>query len=159
MLSWKRSKSARSCWRRVSWSAEWRSSRWTRLPRRPSAVMPSNVPSRWSAFSQHFPLFFKARVRFFDTVRLVPGRVSDPHKVSGGMMASVWSEVQTCIWSSWCHCLSLSLASVNPDWFYLSGTGSPGLFHTKSHLGDIQLKIWIQIHSESRFGSLITSHL
>jgi len=25
---------------------------------------------------------------------------------------SVWSEVQTCIWPSWCHCRSLSLASV-----------------------------------------------
>jgi len=25
----------------------------------------------------------------------------------------------------WCHCHSLSLAPVNPDWFYLSGTGSP----------------------------------
>ena len=24
----------------------------------------------------------------------------------------VWSEVQTCIWPSWCHCHSLSLASV-----------------------------------------------
>ena len=24
---------------------------------------------------------------------------------------SVWSEVQTCIWPSWCHCHSLSLAS------------------------------------------------
>ena len=34
--------------------------------------------------------------------------------LSGGMLAclSVWSEVQTCIWSSWCHCHSLSLASV-----------------------------------------------
>ena len=33
-------------------------------------------------------------------------------KHSGGVLAwlSVWSEVQTCIWSSWCH--SLSLASV-----------------------------------------------
>jgi len=27
---------------------------------------------------------------------------------------------------SWCHCHSLSLAPVNPDWFYLSGTSSPG---------------------------------
>ena len=27
---------------------------------------------------------------------------------------SVWSEVQTCIWPSWCHCHSLSLASVKP---------------------------------------------
>ena len=34
--------------------------------------------------------------------------------LSGGVLAwlSVWSEVQTCIWSSWCHCHSLSLASV-----------------------------------------------
>ena len=34
--------------------------------------------------------------------------------------------MQICIWPSWCHCHSLSLASVNPDWFYLSGTGSHG---------------------------------
>jgi len=35
-------------------------------------------------------------------------------KLSGGVLAwlSVWSEVQTCIWSSRFHCHSLSLASV-----------------------------------------------
>ena len=35
-------------------------------------------------------------------------------KLSGGMLAwlPVWSEVQTCIWPSWCHCHSLSLAPV-----------------------------------------------
>ena len=35
-------------------------------------------------------------------------------KMSGVVLAwlSVWSEVQTCIWLSWCHCHSLSLASV-----------------------------------------------
>jgi len=35
-------------------------------------------------------------------------------KLSGGVLAwlSVWSEVQTCIWSSGFHCHSLSLASV-----------------------------------------------
>ena len=35
-------------------------------------------------------------------------------KLSGGVLAwlSVWIEVQTCIWPSWCHCHSLSLASV-----------------------------------------------
>ena len=35
-------------------------------------------------------------------------------KLSGGVLAwlSVWSKVQTCIWPSWCHCRSLSLASV-----------------------------------------------
>ena len=33
---------------------------------------------------------------------------------SGGVMAwlSVWSEVQMCIWPSWCHCHWLSLASL-----------------------------------------------
>jgi len=43
-----------------------------------------------------------------------------------GMLAwlSVWSEVQTCIWPSWCHCHSLSLASVKsrlvlPFWYRL----------------------------------------
>ena len=37
-------------------------------------------------------------------------------KLSGGVLAwiSVWSEVQTCTWPSWCHCHSLSLASVKP---------------------------------------------
>jgi len=35
-------------------------------------------------------------------------------KVSGWVLAwlSVWSEVQTCIWPSWFHCHSLSLAPV-----------------------------------------------
>ena len=45
-------------------------------------------------------------------------------KLSGGVLAwlSVWSEVQTCIWPSRCHCHSLSLASVKsrlvlPFWY------------------------------------------
>ena len=46
-------------------------------------------------------------------------------KLSGGVLASVWSEVQTCIWPSWCHRLSLSLASVKsrlvlPFWYPLT---------------------------------------
>jgi len=54
-------------------------------------------------------------------------------KLSGGMLAwlSVWDEMQICIWPSRCHCHSLSLAPVNPDWLYLSGTGSPGQSQTK----------------------------
>ena len=47
--------------------------------------------------------------------------------LSGGVLAwsSVWSEVQTCIWPSWCHCHSLSLASVKsrlvlPYWYQLT---------------------------------------
>ena len=48
-------------------------------------------------------------------------------KLSGGVLAwlSVWSEMQTCIWTSWCHCHSLSLASaksrlVLPFWYRLT---------------------------------------
>jgi len=48
-------------------------------------------------------------------------------KLSGGVLAwlSVWSKVQTCIWSSRCHCHSLSLASVKsrlvlPFWYRLT---------------------------------------
>jgi len=47
--------------------------------------------------------------------------------LSGGVLAwlSVWSEVQTCIFSSWCLCHSLSLASVKsrlvlPFWYRLT---------------------------------------
>ena len=50
-----------------------------------------------------------------------------PFGLRGGMLAwlSVWSEVQTCIWPSWCHCHSLSLASVKsrlvlPFWYRLT---------------------------------------
>ena len=48
-------------------------------------------------------------------------------KLSGGTLAwlSVWSEVQTCIRPSWCHCHWLSLASVKsrlvlPFWYRLT---------------------------------------
>ena len=54
-------------------------------------------------------------------------------KLSGGMLAwlSVWSEVQTCTWSSWCHCHSLSLASLKsrliiPPFWYRPHPGSSG---------------------------------
>jgi len=47
--------------------------------------------------------------------------------LSGGVLAwlSVWSEVQTCMWPSWCHCHSLSLVSVKsrlvlPFWYRLT---------------------------------------
>jgi len=48
-------------------------------------------------------------------------------KLSGGVLAwlSDWSEVQTCLWPSGCHCHSLSLASVKsrlvyPFWYRLT---------------------------------------
>ena len=66
----------------------------------------------------------------FSALTLLVGR-QEGHpackKLSGGMLAwlSAWSEVQTCICSSWCHCHSLSLASVKsrlvlPFWYRLT---------------------------------------
>ena len=53
------------------------------------------------------------------------------NKVSGGVLAwlSGWREVQTCVWPSWCHCYSLSLASVKSRFFTVlvpAHLGSPG---------------------------------
>ena len=66
----------------------------------------------------------------FSALTLLVGR-QEGHpaskKLSDGVLAwlSVWSKVQTCIWSSWCHCHSLSLASVKsrlvlPFWYRLT---------------------------------------
>jgi len=47
--------------------------------------------------------------------------------LGGGMLVwlSVWSKVQTCIWPTWCHCHSLSLAPIKsrlvlPFWYRLT---------------------------------------
>jgi len=62
-------------------------------------------------------LWLFACVRAFSALTLLVGW-QEGHlackKLSGGVLAwlSVWSEVQTCIWPTWCHCHSLSLASV-----------------------------------------------
>ena len=66
----------------------------------------------------------------FSALTLLVGR-QEGHpackKLSGGVLAwlSVWSEVQSCIWLSACHCHSLSLASVKsrlalPFWYRLT---------------------------------------
>ena len=54
-------------------------------------------------------------------------------KLSGGLLAwlSVWSKVQTCIWPTWSHCYSLSLASVKSRlvlrfWYRHTRVYSPG---------------------------------
>ena len=66
----------------------------------------------------------------FSALTLLVGR-QEGHpackKLSCGVLAwlFVWSEVETCIWPSWCHCHSLSLASVKsrlvlPFWYRLT---------------------------------------
>jgi len=66
----------------------------------------------------------------FNALTLLVGR-QEGHpackKLSGGVLSwlSAWSEVQTCIWPSGCHCHSLSFASVKsslvlPFWYRLT---------------------------------------
>ena len=70
------------------------------------------------------------RLCAFSALTLLVGR-QEGHpackKLSGGVLTwlSVWSEVLTCICPSWCHCHSLSLASVKsrlvlPFWYRLT---------------------------------------
>jgi len=61
-------------------------------------------------------------VQWFDAVGSAAGRHK---KVSGRVLAwlYVWGEVQISLWPRWCHCLSLFLAPVNPDWFFFLDEG------------------------------------
>jgi len=76
-------------------------------------------------------LFFVLWVKYaFSALTLFVGR-QERHlackNLSSGMLAWLfaWSEMQTCIWPSWCNCHSLSLASVKsrlvlPFWYQLT---------------------------------------
>ena len=75
------------------------------------------------------PLLTTLSVSFSAFTLLVGWQEGHPacKKLSGGVLAwlSVWSEVQTCIWPSCCHCHSLSLAPVKyrlvlPFWYRLT---------------------------------------
>ena len=81
-------------------------------------------------YSWSYQLFFFLTHCAFSALMLLVGwQEGHPayKKLSGGVLAwlSVWSKVQTCIWPSWCHCHSLSLASVKswlvlPFWYQLT---------------------------------------
>ena len=79
------------------------------------------------AFMIIFYINVHALTLAFSALTLLVGR-QEGHpackKLSGEVLAwlSVWNKVQTCIWPSWCHCHSLSLASVKsrlvlPFWY------------------------------------------
>ena len=83
--------------------------------------------SAFSAFA--FSAFAFSAFAFSALTLLVGWQEGHPacKKLSSEVLAwlSVWSEVQTCIWPSWCHCHSLSLASVKsrlvlPFWYRLT---------------------------------------
>ena len=67
--------------------------------------------------------FIQYCLQCFDAVGCAAGRASGLYKLEwwGAGVLSVCGKVQICIWPIWCHCHSLSLAPVNPDWFYFPG--------------------------------------
>jgi len=78
---------------------------------------------------RYFTLCILTTVAFSALTLLVGRQEGHPacKKLSDGVLAwlSVWSKVQTCIWPSWCHCHSLSLAPVKsrlvlPFWYRLT---------------------------------------
>ena len=82
------------------------------------------------ALLAYYWCLFTPEIYTFSALTLLVGR-QEGHpackKLSGGVLSwlSVWSEVQTCIWPNWCHCHSLSLASVKsrlvlPLWYRLT---------------------------------------
>ena len=104
----------------------------------PACVHASLSMLRHSVTSLPSSFRFTFRYECFADVRCMPsvlwrcwlgGRkgIRPVKKLSDGVLAwlSVWSEVQTCIRPSWCHCHLLSLASVKsrlvlPFWYQLT---------------------------------------
>ena len=81
---------------------------------------------RYPNFRMIRSMTYEVCLQCFDTVGRQEGHPTCK-KLSGGVLAwlAVWSEMQTCICSSWCHCHSLSLASVKsrlvlPFWYWLT---------------------------------------
>ena len=80
-------------------------------------VTPSLTPHLYSIIAIYSTDFPSHEMAAFSTLKLLVGwQKGHPacKKLSGGVLAwlSVCSKVQTCIWPSWCHCHSLSPASV-----------------------------------------------
>ena len=86
------------------------------------------TPVKWT-FKNNFATYNPEGLAFSALMLLVGQQEGHPacKKLSGRVLEwlSVWSEVQTCLWPSWCHCHSLSLASVKsrlvlPFWYRLT---------------------------------------
>ena len=83
----------------------------------------------------HHGIIISLMLSTFSALTLLVGR-QEGHlackKLSGGVLAwlSAWSEVQTCISPSWCHCHSLSFALVKSRLVFTflvpAHLGSPG---------------------------------
>ena len=102
----------------------------------PAATVPKTFPSVYLFFWLLKPSAHLTwnKINAFSAFTLLVGR-KEGHTVCkklSGYLAwlSVWSKVQTCIWPSWCHCHSLSLASVKSRLVFTflvpAHPGSPG---------------------------------
>jgi len=86
------------------------------------------------------------------TVGWASERASGLWKLSHEVLVwlSVWSELQiVCIWSRWCHCHPkphLLLPHLNPDWFYLSGTGLPRLSWKRGRETGIVVVVLVKLY-------------
>jgi len=100
----------------------------------------SPAESQWRTFPEvrvkdtDFKIFRHSNNAFSALMLLVGWQEGHPvcKKQSGRVLVwlSVWSDVQTCIWSSWCHWHLLSLASVKSRLVFTflvpAHLGSPG---------------------------------
>ena len=72
-------------------------------------------PTKENTFTNHLLNWWKVMWWVANWIRLMSSICAfSALMLSGGVLAwlSVWSDVHTCIWPSWCHYHSLSLASV-----------------------------------------------
>jgi len=103
-------------------------------------IIQHKVVMEWVQYSQkiricaHFAVIIWLNINGCidaECVQYVPVRTHwirldwDSERPSIDKLPNTWGlthcKVQICIRPSWCHCYSVSLAPVNPDWFYLPG--------------------------------------
>ena len=132
-------------------TAAWRAYRWTL-----SAGIWSWVAAATALSGSLTSVFHRPTGKMSDTAPWLPIHMLclqclSALMLSGGVLAwlSVSSEVQICIWPSWCHCHSLSLASVKftlvlPFWYWLTR-----VVREKGPLNSVCVCAWLPVPASS----------
>jgi len=94
----------------------------TRTPHHSFFYRPDALPDAQLTLSEHRRHSIVEPSKWRTLIRILCSNHKDRYLLN---KLSVWSEVQTCIWPSWCHCHSLSLAPVKsrlvlPSWYRLT---------------------------------------
>ena len=110
----------------IRWFSGWQQFSWKTTPpcshhlASPALGCFSSTLHWWRFISLHFFYITSVLIAFSASTLLATRQEKHPacKNLTGGVLAwlSVWSEMQTCIWPSWCHCHWLSLASVKSRW-------------------------------------------